>query len=85
MLFHTTLFISTLEKHGLNEIANKWYSAGLQPKEQVTSGWQTDEYIKQHSLGFSPESGKEEVMSLLKCVSRTKWREEVNIHFQKIK
>lgn len=84
MLFHTTFLISTLEKRGVDEFVNKWCCAGLQPEEQVTSGWQTDEYIKQYSLGFCLWLGNEEGMPLLKSERRTKWREEVNIHFQEM-
>lgn len=44
MMFHAMFFISTLEKHSLNEI-NKWYFADLQPDGQVTTDWYSDEYI----------------------------------------
>lgn len=54
-----------LKKSGL-DVVKKWCSAGLQPEGQVTSGWQTDKYIKQHSLGSSSALGNEEEMSLLK-------------------
>lgn len=81
MLFHTRHFISTLKKRSIDEIVINLCPAGLQPQGQVTSSQQINSCIEQHLLGLFPAD--EKGISLLKCVSRTNWRDEVNIQFHK--